>query len=286
VAAVTEYADPDLETVAPLPPLPPLPPADPAEPESTPARDRKPFAALAAAAVVVSLVIGFATATLVLDSRDANRRSSTAVTPGTLPSDPDADVLGGLVVQQNDVPPGNIVALQDQGASLSVATLDLCNGTFASEKNRTARRQVAMGNAVLGQLDLSTEAVLYRTPANATEAFSELRSVVAHCPSGPVVSPVGEPTVSMKFAAAPDGAWPRTPTVERLAYDFVSTDATTGATTHSVAVYLRRGRVLLGLYFEQPDGKQIPVDGQTTIAGTVGVFEARMAKIASSVAGG
>jgi hypothetical protein len=283
VAAVTEYADPDLETVAPLPPLPPV---DPAEPEPTPARDRKPFAALAAAAVVVSLVIGFATATLVLDSRDANRRSSTAVTPGTLPSDPDADVLGGLVVQQNDVPPGNIVALQDQGASLSVATLDLCNGTFASEKNRTARRQVAMGNAVLGQLDLSTEAVLYRTPANATNAFSELRSVVAHCPSGPVVSPVGEPTVSMKFAAAPDGAWPRTPTVERLAYDFVSTDATTGAATHSVAVYLRRGRVLLGLSFETPDGKQIPVDGQTTIAGTVGVFEARMAKIASSVAGG
>jgi hypothetical protein len=283
VAAVTEYADPDLETVAPLPPLPPV---DPAEPEPTPARDRKPFAALAAAAVVVSLVIGFATATLVLDSRDANRRSSTAVTPGTLPSDPDADVLGGLVVQQNDVPPGNIVALQDQGASLSVATLDLCNGTFASEKNRTARRQVAMGNAVLGQLDLSTEAVLYRTPANATNAFSELRSVVAHCPSGPVVSPVGEPTVSMKFAAAPDGAWPRTPTVERLAYDFVSKDATTGAATHSVAVYLRRGRVLLGLYFAQPDGKQIPVDGQTTIAGTVGVFEARMAKIAPSVAGG
>jgi hypothetical protein len=285
VAAVTEYADPDLETVAPLQ-LPPSPPADPAEPEPTPARDRKPFAALAAAAVVVSLVIGFATATLVLDSRDANRRSSTAVTPGTLPSDPDADVLGGLVVQQNDVPPGNIVALQDQGASLSVATLDLCNGTFASEKNRTARRQVAMGNAVLGKLDLSTEAVLYRTPANATRAFSELRSVVAHCPSGPVVSPVGEPTVSMKFAAAPDGAWPRTPTVERLAYDFVSTDATTGAATHSVAVYLRRGRVLLGLYFAQPDGKQIPVDGQTTIAGTVGVFEARMAKIAPSVAGG
>ena len=115
-----------------------------------------------AAVVVVSLVIGFATATLVLDS-NAKRTSPTAVTPGTLPTDPDAAVLGGLVVQQSDVP-GNIVALQDQGASLGVATLDLCNGTYASEKNRTARRQVAMGNAVQGQLDLSTEAVLYKTP--------------------------------------------------------------------------------------------------------------------------
>jgi hypothetical protein len=294
VAAVTEYADPDLETVAPLPLLPP---AAVAAPEPPPARDRRPLAALVAAAVVVSLVIGFATATLVLDSRDADRSSATAVTPGTtpgtpgtLPSDPDADVLGGLVVQQSDVPPGNVVALQDQGASLSVATLDLCNGTYASEKNRTARRQVAMGNAVAGQLDLSTEAVLYRTPANAIQAFAELRSVVAHCPSGPVVSPVGEPTASTKFAARPDGAWPRRANVERLAYDFVSTEPATGTSqsvsTHSVAVYLRRGRVLLGLYFEQPDAKQIPVDGQSTIAGTVGVFEARMAKISPSVAGG
>jgi hypothetical protein len=284
VAAVTEYADPDLETVAPLPPLPAV---DMSETEPSPARDRRPVAALAAALVVVSLVIGFATATLVLDSRDAERTSSTApVTPGTLPTDPDAGVLGGLVVQQSDVPPGNVVALQPQGASLGVATLDLCNGTYASEKNRTARRQVAMGNAVLGQLDLSTEAVLYRTPANALEAFAELRSVVAHCPSGPVVSPVGEPTVATKFAAAPDGAWPRTAIVERLAYDFVSTDPTTGASVHSEAVYLRRGRVLLGVYFQQPDAEQIPVDGKSTIAGIVGVFEARMAKIPSNVAGG
>jgi len=277
VASVTEYADPDLETVAPLPPFPP---ADPVAPEAPPVRDRRPLAALAAALVVVSLVVGFATATLVLDSRHPKPSTSAPTTP----TDPDAAVLGRLVVQQADVPAGVVVALQDHGADLTVATLDLCNGTYASEKNRTARRQVAMGDTQ-GRLALSTEAVLYRTPANATEAFAELRSVVAHCPAGAVVSPVGEPTVATKFGAAPDGTWPRTASVERLAYDLVSTD-TTGISTHSVAVYLRRGRVLLGIYFARPDSPQTAVEGRTTIAGIVGVFEARMANIASSVAGG
>jgi len=131
---------------------------------------------------------------------------------------------------------------------------------------------------------LSTEAVLYSDPAAAAQAFSELKSVAAACPSTPVKSPVGEATVITKFNPAPDTAWPQTPTVNRLAFDFISTDGN-GQVSHSVAVYLQRGRALMGVYFSQPDNAQVPVTGQTTIAGIVGVFAGRMAALPASVVG-
>jgi hypothetical protein len=132
---------------------------------------------------------------------------------------------------------------------------------------------------------LSTEAVLYSNPAATTQAFSELKSAAANCPSGPVVSPVGEPTMSTKFNPAPDGSWPSVPGVERLAYDFVTTDDT-GQTQHTAAVYLRRGRVLMGIYFPRPDGAQPPVRGQTTMAGIVNVFATRMGQLPTAVVKG
>ena len=57
-------------------------------------------------------------------------------------------------------------------------------------------------------------------------------------------------------------------------------------TAHSVAVYLRRGRVLMGLYFPQPDGPQAAVAGRSTIPGIVALFEARLAQLPASVVSG
>jgi hypothetical protein len=119
-----------------------------------------------------------------------------------------------------------------------------------------------------------------------TQAFGELRSVVAHCPPAPVASPIGEPTVTTTFRSPPDGAWPQKPTVERLAYDFVTVGSTPADKSHSIAVYLRRGRVLMGLYFPEPDTAQIPVAGRTTIPSIVSVFQDRMAKLPARVVGG
>ena len=53
--AVTEYADPDLETIADLPPLPPAP--APETPASGPERSRSSALAVGATLVVVSLVV-------------------------------------------------------------------------------------------------------------------------------------------------------------------------------------------------------------------------------------
>ncbi|HWS45217.1 MAG TPA: hypothetical protein VN636_05090, partial [Acidimicrobiia bacterium] len=170
------------------------------------------------------------------------------------------------------------VVLQPHGTDAAgTATLDLCNGTYPSEKLRTARRQVIVADAQ-GNGVLSTEAVLYRSPAATAQAFTELRNVTAHCPSKPVASPVGEPTVQTKFFAAPDTTWPQTAGVERLAFDLDTVDAS-GQHFRSAAVYLRRGRVLLGIYFSPANGTATTVQHKTSTADIVGIFAARMADL-------
>lgn len=276
---MTDYGDPDLETITLLPPVPrPASPAPLPEMHPEPAPRRGAIIGLVAALVVVSLVVGFGTATLVLDARDSNPKPVVTTAP-------DDSVLGRLILQQTDVPAGFTVALLDHGADLSVATLDLCNGRFASESKRAARRQVALEDGAQ-VVHMSSEAILYGAPSDGVQAFTELQSVAAHCPSTPVVSPVGEATATTTFRPAPDRTWPQTPTVDRLAYDFVTTDATTGVASHSMAIYLRRGRALIGLYFTQPDDPQVAVAGRTTIAGIVALFEARLANIPAEIIGG
>jgi hypothetical protein len=254
------------------------------------ARPRRWLVTSAGAAFVVGLVI----AALLVNYNSTTQTASRSTAPGTVapnvlpptptvPRDASASALSGLVVQQADVPRTVNVQLLPAGTSVSQPTLDLCNGTFPSESRRTARLQVAALDRP-GTVVLSTEAVLYSSAAATAQAFSELKAVAARCPASPVTSPVGEPPVVTRFGAAPDGAWPQVATVERLAFDFVATDET-GQAQHSVAVYLRRGRVLMGLYFNQPDNPQVAVRGQTTIAAITNLFATRLAHVPASVIG-
>jgi hypothetical protein len=290
---LTEYADPDLETIAPLPPRDD-PPPDAPEPDRDDA-ERRRWIVVVAGLVVVALVTGFGVVTAILNATDSASHQvsvappNTGSTPPTTPLlDPDEGVLDGLIVNQNDVPPAFTVHHPADGINLVAPTLDLCNGTFPSEARRTARRQVYVGATAdtTGTFTFSTEAVLYHTPADGTEALAELRSVSAKCPPTPVVSPVGEPTVITKFSAPPDTTWPANPSVQRQAYSFVTTEQQTGKSLPSIAVYLRRGRVLMGLYFPQPNGAQTPIDGHTTIQEIVAVFAGRMAQLPSNVVNG
>jgi len=304
---VTDNEDPDLEAVEPLPPPSPTAATELAAfgPPHTSLR------AFVAALAAIALVVGFGVATLVLNARDrgsggtavgtspsttpaGSGSSGSTTTPTTGPTDPDADVLGGLILQEREVPAADTVVLRPYGSQIAPnpgepayagTTLDLCNGTFPSESMRTARRQVDLVDDQ-GNLLVSTEAVLYRDAGGGAQAMAELQSVASHCPTTPVVSPVGEETVTTKFSAPPDRAWSRTPTVERLAYDFVSVSPASKDQTRSIAVYLRRGRVLMGIYFADPGGTQPSVAGHSTVEGIVGVFEARIAALPPRVAGG
>ena len=198
----------------------------------------------------------------------------TSPAPAPSPSGPHAGLLQNLVVRQQDVPETAVVAPIAGGTEVQgQVTLDLCSGTFASESLRLERLQTAVFQAS-GEATFSTEAVLYRSPAATDQAFRELRSVSASCPTTPVTNASGE-TVTYRFQEAPDTAWPRTKGVDRQAYRFTVTQSD-GTVRTLDAVYLKRGPVLLGLYFLDPDGAQTPVEGRTTVPGIVALFEQRL----------
>lgn len=191
--------------------------------------------------------------------------------------DPSAPLLAGLIVNDSDVAPTLTVAGLRGGNGLTQPTLDLCNGTFPSETMRTARLQVAAIDRQ-GETALSTEAVLYSSGAGTAAAFSQLKAAADACPDGPVDSPSGQPTVTTRFGPAPDGDWPQVPSVERLVYAFETISAT-GETNHSVAVYLRRGRAFLGVYFSHADAPTAVVEGKTALPDIVNIFATRLAKL-------
>jgi hypothetical protein len=255
------------------------------------------------AAVVVGLLVGFAGIALSTRSSDDPDSSPSAAGPAptgqpspSLPvsppssspsspagNDPSAPALESLVVQPEDVPSAARVVVFPGGIGLNQPTLDLCHARYASESRRTARIQDAVLDGQ-GVLALSTEAVLYGDSGATTQAFSELRSVATECPPTPVQGPAGQPTTTT-FNAAPDSSWPQTPTVNRLAYDVTITEPATPP-RRLIAVYLQRGRALLGVYFSQPEAtQQLAVEGKTSIEAIVGVFAARMAALPTSVVG-
>jgi hypothetical protein len=236
----------------------------------------------------IGYVIGAVTAPGGSSSSSASKSPANNSPTTTLPSGPSnpavTQQLQQIGLQQGDLTSSVSLTLIPGGDQVSgQTTLDLCNGTFPSESLRRSRLQVAAVDNQ-GDAPISTEAVQYTDAAATQQAFSELQKVAANCPSGPVTSPVGEATVSTKFNAAPDGSWPTVAGVDRLAYDFVTTD-NTGQSQHSVAVYLRRGKVLLAVYFSQPDGAQTAFNGQTTIQGIVNVLENRLAMAPTSLVG-
>src|SRR5262249_62410931 len=112
---------------------------------------------------------------------------------------------------------GGPVLCSSKGTTLQDPTLDLCNAPFPSERLRSARLQLVDVNAA-GNASLSTEAVLYRSPKAAAGAFAEIRKARAECPRTPVTGPAGGTPEQTRFGAAPDGSWPDTPPVDRLAY--------------------------------------------------------------------
>ena len=67
------------------------------------------------------------------------------------------------------------------GTKLDDPSLDLCNGVFASERDRTERRQVAATKVGSTFSFLSTEVVKYSSAAAASAAQKELVKVLAQC---------------------------------------------------------------------------------------------------------
>lgn len=261
---------PDLEPIALddiAPPDAPLREPNPIDP----ARARRARTiALATTLAVLAGVAGFVTTMFVLDERDTPVADAIS----------DGRTLDGLIVQQSDLGfDDEVVPLPDGSDAVNAATLDLCNGEYATEGSRIARRQVAVLGPE-GPANLSTEAVTYRDGGTSEQAFEEVKRVVGSCPKVPVPNAAGTTSYTTLFDAPPDTGWQNTPGVDRLAYD-IDQIYEDGTRNRSIVVYLRRGRALMGLYFPAP-GEQPTVQGQTEIEDIVNVFATRLAKLPRS----
>ena len=140
---------------------------------------------------------------------------------------------------------GDVVAGED--------SLDLCYASFPSERLRIGRHQVAITANSSSDDYVSSEAILYSSPAEAEQAMGELKAAEANCPEQ--ATPLADrPDVSVKwtFGAPPDAGWPEHEGVTRQAYAFTVSVPDSDFTSQGTAVYLQRGRMILALYSNPP----------------------------------
>jgi hypothetical protein len=195
----------------------------------------------------------------------------------------DQAILQAISVHQSDLPARYLVRLVGYGDQVAgQVTLDLCGSTYASERLRVARRQVAITgpHGIAGSL--STEAVIYTNAAATATAFEEMRKAAASCPAGLVVPPEGPPAIKTTLYPARDSSWPSVPAVQRLVFSSSIKTATSPPETW-LTVYLRRGRVLLGIYFNPATARlAVPIAGQRSVEAVVTVLAKRLAAIPSA----
>jgi hypothetical protein len=214
-----------------------------------------------------------APSTTVRASRAPSRTTTTSVE-----SDERA-MLRQAGVQQSDVSEGFSVVTFEGGDGLDQPTLDVCGASFPSESLRAARHQVLVTDPA-NQTVMSTEAVLYRD-ANATaQAFEELRTARANCPTTFVDAGGGLPPTRYEFNPPPDGGWGSVPGVERLAFDAMVSDPQ-GHSEHSFWVYLRLGRLLVGVYGPLPVDQATTVRGVSGLEGIVREISSRMSEVST-----
>jgi hypothetical protein len=97
--------------------------------------------------------------------------------------DPKQLALSKFGFNVNDFSQEWVVLPMPGGTTTNDPTLDLCGGTFASEKDRLERRQMSVYKQGTPFSFLSTEVVRYSSAAAASAAHKELVKVLAQCQS-------------------------------------------------------------------------------------------------------
>jgi hypothetical protein len=198
----------------------------------------------------------------------------------TLPATGNLGLLARVVATPDDV--GAEFTVTDESTPGSPvgtdATLSLCGAPFTTEADRIAvlRTGVRASNTSLDLI--ATEAVLYSSAADTATAFAELASAEATCPKGFVSSGPGAPAIKSVFVPAPDKGWPTTPGVTRLVIERTVTNQA-GATATQETAYLRRGRVLVSITFDEPTNAQPAIELMSTPQSITVLFQNRLAAL-------
>jgi hypothetical protein len=125
------------------------------------------------------VLIGLSTVTTTLGSLEEVERAPAISDPSLVDSKQAA--LAKLGFRADDFSQEWAVLPMANGTTLLDPSLDLCNGTYASEKDRVERRQVMATKVGSTFSFLSTEVVKYSSAAAASAAQKELVKVLAKC---------------------------------------------------------------------------------------------------------
>ena len=163
----------------------------------------------------------------------------------------DETLLQTVSLKERDAAPSAALEPYRNGDVVAGETsLDLCAGSFPSERLRIGRNQVAIG-ARATPTWVSSEAILYSSPDEAKQAMAELAAARRDCPDTPVEPRAGGSAATWTFTVDPDLGWPTHDGVTRQAYAF-TLDSGEDTQSSGTAVYLQRGRMILALYSTPP----------------------------------
>ncbi len=126
-------------------------------------------------------LVGVASFATTLGALKEIDRSPTVTDPSL--TDPKQTILGKYGFRGDDFSQEWSVLPMVNGTTLLDPSLDLCNGKFDSEKDRSERRQVLASKVGSTFTFLSTEVVRYSSAAAASAAQKELVKVLAQCQS-------------------------------------------------------------------------------------------------------
>jgi hypothetical protein len=168
---------------------------------------------------------------------------SASATDSTL-ADPVQQQLATVGLLAGDVSDGARVALAADGTSLGQKSLNYCQAPFPSEAAREARRKVELLDAAGARTGVSTEAVLYRTSADAAAALEELTSADATCPSPRTITFSGHDLVLTRIGSEDVPTVGLTAVPDRVLISTLVHDTTAAVTYQVRGVYQVRGRVL------------------------------------------
>jgi hypothetical protein len=160
-------------------------------------------------------------------------------------ADPAQRQLATVGLLAADVGDGATVALAADGTSLGQKSLNYCQAQFPSEATRQARRKVELLDAGGARTGVSTEAVLYRTAADAGAALEELTAAVATCPSPRTITFSGHDLVLTRIGSEDVQTAGLADARDRVLVSTLVHDTTAAATYQVRGVYQVRGRVLV-----------------------------------------
>jgi hypothetical protein len=172
---------------------------------------------------------------------------------------------------------GITIALMDKGDTLEQPTLDFCGASFASESKRVHRRQVA-GSFNNNSSWISSEAVLYESPAAAQQAIDEMVAAKKACPEGHVFKSDLGTDITVNFFPAPGpNNTVLVPADKRVILNVIEKSSDTNLTPQRIFMAIQvRGSLLVAFYVVEGNAETFTQANLDALYGFVTAITDRM----------